>query len=380
MRQQRFIVLLLAAFIAISAALYFSTQRNLPRDQNGLPLFPSLNDELNSVTSLNVRKGGATPVVTIERKGDIWSVAQRADYPADVSKLRRLLLALSEAKIVEQKTSNPANFSIIGVEDPAQPGAGSAQVDLTAKDGKHSVIIGKPVGQGNFVRRTAENTSYIVEPGISFEAEPRFWIDSRLIDLPVAKIQRIEVKPPGDGAYSVQRTVPSVPLNKRGSGGTAANPDTATNAEAATAVSAATSPGEANFSLNGVPSGRTAAEPQALAPSPTTFSNLTADDVAAADSIDFSKPSNVTVTLSDGNVITFTGIAAGDKRWLQVAASEDAALTAKSKGRAFEISNFRYDAIFRPIEQLLVPKPAPAPPGAKLPHKPAPTKSPAPAS
>ena len=45
------------------------------------------------------------------------------------------------------------------------------------------MIVGKPAGEGNFARRGGENTSYIVEPAISFEAEPRFWIDPKLIDI-----------------------------------------------------------------------------------------------------------------------------------------------------------------------------------------------------
>jgi hypothetical protein len=59
----------------------------------------------------------------------------------------------------------------------------------------------------------------------------------------------------------------------------------------------------------------------------------------------------------------------GEKRWIQVAAPKSAVLSAKANGRAFEIASYRYDQIFKPLEQLLVPKPAPAakptPPGAK---------------
>jgi hypothetical protein len=67
--------------------------------------------------------------------------------------------------------------------------------------------------------------------------------------------------------------------------------------------------------------------------------------------------------MSDGNVITLTGAAVGDKHWIQLQASKDAALNALTAGRAFEVPSYRFDAIFRPLEQLLVPK-AP-PPGAK---------------
>jgi len=64
MSRQRFIALLVAAALAISGALYLSTQRNLPRDTHGAALLPALGGELNTVTALSVRRGSATPSVT----------------------------------------------------------------------------------------------------------------------------------------------------------------------------------------------------------------------------------------------------------------------------------------------------------------------------
>jgi hypothetical protein len=356
MSRQRFIALMVAALVAICGALYLSTQRNLPRDPHGLPLLPSLAGEMNTVNSLSVRKGGAKPTVTVHKQGEQWTVAERAEYPADVPKLRKLLLALSDAKIREEKTSNPENYGIIGVEDPAQPGATGAQIELTAQDGKHDVIVGKSAGEGSFVRRAGEKTSYIVEPGISVEAEPRYWIDTHLLDIAADRIQSVDTKPATGAAYSVHRVAVSEPKPidaKSGSPGAAA--PAAAPAAAAPAAAAQT---PSKFVLEGVPSGRQAADPQTLAPSPSMLGNLAADDVAAAGDIDFSKPSTVTVTLADGGVITLTGAVIGDKRWIQVAAPKDASLSAKTNGRAFEIATYRYDGIFKPLEQLLVPKPA----------------------
>jgi hypothetical protein len=376
MSRRRFVVLLIAALVAISGALYLSTQRNLARDTHGLPLLPSLASELNSVTELNVRKGSAAPLVTIHKQGEQWTVAQRADYPADVSKLRRLLLALSDAKIREEKTSNPASYSIIGVEDPTLSGASGAQIEVVAHDGKHAVIVGKPAAEGSFVRRAGENTSYIVEPAISVEAEPRFWIDTRLLDLPADKIQGIEAKPAGGPDYSVHRVSAPAPAPAPGAApghAPAPAPAAAQATAPGNAGSANTAAPASTFELTGVPSGRKAADSQQLAPSPSTFGGLTADDVAAAGDLDFSKPSMVTVTMADGNIITFTGATIGDKRWIEVTATKDAALTAKTAGRAFEIPAYRFEAIFKPLEQLLVPKPTPvqktATPEAKGPAK-----------
>jgi hypothetical protein len=362
MSRQRFLALSLAALLAISAALFLNAQRNRAPEVHGGPLLPWLAGELNTVTSLSVRRGSATPTVTVHNQGGRWTVAERGDYPADVSKLRTLLQALSDAKITEEKTSNPASFAVIGVQDPAPAGATGpkgatgatgAEISITAQDGKHTVIIGKPVGEGNFARRGGENTSYSIEPAISFEAEPRYWIDAKLIDIAAATIQSIEVKPAAGAAYSIHRAAPA----------TAAAPAPAVTGPASARPGAARATGaelSQNFTLDSVPPGRKAADSASLAPSPSILSGLTADDVTAAGSLDFSKPTVAIVTLSDGNVVTLTGTVIGDKHWIQVRTGKDAALDAKAAGRAFEIAGYRYDAIFRPLEQLLVPKETPA--------------------
>jgi hypothetical protein len=360
MSRQRFIALLIAAVLAISGALYLSSRRNLPRDTHGGVLLPSLAGELNTVTALSVRRGSAAPTVTVHAQDGRWIVAERGDYPADVSKVRKLLLALSDAKIVEEKTSNPANFAVIGVEDPSAPGATGAEISVTARDGKHAVIIGKPVGAGNFARRGGENSSYSVEPGISFESEPRFWIDTRLLDIAAAGIQSIEVKPAAGSAYTVRRVIAGPASGAAGP----ANAGAAGSANAGAAgppapKDAENSKGAENFTLDGVPPGRKAADAASLAPSPTAYSGLTVDDVTPAGDVDFSKATVATVTFSGGNVITMTGTTIGDKHWVQVKSSKDAALNAKAAGRAFDIAGYRFDAIFRPLEQLLVPKASP---------------------
>jgi len=355
MTRQRLITLSIAALLALGAALMLTSHRNAAPDLHGTLLLPSLATELDTVTSVSVFKGSPTPMVTVHKQNDQWTVAERANYPADVSKVRKLLLSLSDAKIREEKTSNPESYPVIGVEDALKPGATGSQLELLAKSGKLDVIVGKPAGQGNFVRRAAEKTSYVAEPSITFEAEPRFWIDTRLLDLANDKIQSIEFKPASGPGYTLRRV---------------AEPPAA-GSSAATAPSSTSPPPPpppppvSKFVLEGVPNGRQANDAGSIAPLPSTFSSLTDEDVSAAGDIDFAKPSILALTLTDSSVITLTGTVVDDKRWIQVAAPKDALLTAKANGRAFEIASYRYDQIFRPLEQLLVPKPAP--PGPKKP-------------
>jgi hypothetical protein len=336
MSRGRFTALLIAALIVLAAALYLGSTRNAGEPSTEGTLFlPKLAASLGTVSEIDLQKGAPAPAVTLHRSGDQWSVAQRADYPADAAKVRKLLLSLADARIIEEKTSNPANFPVIGVEDPVKPGAAGTQIRLTTKDGKPSVIVGKPTGEGNFARRGGENRSFTVAPGITADVEPKAWIDSRLLDVPVAQIQSVAVKFAAAPGYTLHRL----------------------------------KPGEDGFALDGAPpKGRKLNDAKALAPSGSALSSLTADDVAAASSIDFSKSSQAVFTLADGNVITVTGAAPDDKRWIEVQSTKDTALDAKAQNRAFEVASYRYDAIFRPMEQLLVPEAKPPPGAGKTPR------------
>jgi hypothetical protein len=279
--------------------------------------------------------------------------------------------SLTDAKIIEEKTSNPASYPVIGVEDPLKPEAGGAEVSVSVADGKHAVIVGKSSPEGSYVRRAGEDKSYSVAPAISVDAEPRFWIDTKLLDLKTADIQKVDMKFSGSPSYMIHRAAPppaAAPVPVHAPAPAPATPPTPEAPAAPAPASPPTPPPPADFTLDGVPAGRKAGDPRTLAPSPTTYGNLTIDDVAQADNIDFSKASVATLTLANGNVVTITGAVIGEKHWVKVSATQDAALTAKATGRAYEISNFRYDAIFRPLEQLLVPNtPVGPPPPGKLP-------------
>jgi len=352
MTRQRFLQLLIVAVVAISIALLLNARRNQSADTTGLPVFPGLADDLNAVSGVSLQKASATPSVTLHKSGDVWTVAERADYPADVSKLRRLLVSLGDAKVIEEKTSDPQRFAAIGVDDPA-PGAAGVEVTVITPKDKRALIVGKSVGGGNFVRRPGETKSYSVEPAINADADPHYWIDGRLLNIASAQVQDITVKPLGTPAYSLHRPKPVADAKVA---------DAATKATADAKPATATPPAPANdtFTLDAVPTGRKPLEGAALAASANLLSGLNADDVAQASSIDFSQASQATVTLTDGTVITLTGTVIGDKHWIQVTSSKDAALSAKASGRAFDIAPYRYDGIFKPLEQLLVPKPAPA--------------------
>jgi hypothetical protein len=361
MSRQRFVLLLIAALVVITGAVFLSSRRDAPQETVNAPLLPSLASDMAAVNAVLIRKGAPAPTLTVHKVGNQWTVAELQDYPADVSKLRTLLLSLRDAKTIEEKTSDPARYATLGVEDPSQPNAVGTEVTIVAPGSKKSVIVGKSVLRRSFVRRAGEARSYAVEPAISVESDARFWIDPHLIDLPSTEIQRIDVKPATGTSYSLHR------LKIEASAAHALNASKATRGAPGNGVAESNGPGSSaddSFALEGVPPGRQALDARLLAPPSTMLTGLTADDVSPVNAIDFSQSSQAVVTRNDGAVLMLTGVVIGTKHWLQVQSTKDAALNARAQGRAFEIASYRYDGIFRPVDQLLVPKPTPIPKSA----------------
>jgi hypothetical protein len=327
---RQFLTLLSLAVLGIVTALYVTGRRDRTPEATGAALFPGLAARIADVSTVTIRRGATTPSVELRRKGAAWTVAERSDYPADVGKLRRLLLSLADARIVEEKTADPANYAALGVEDAATPGAVGTEVrftvDAAAPAAQRGVIIGKSTGDGAYVRLAGTARSELVTPGISVETNPQYWIDTRLLDVAPAAIAALEVHPAAGPGY----------LLRRASGG------------------------GTDFALAVVPPGRAALESKALAPSPVAFGNLTAEDVAPASSVAFSAPATAILSLNDGNQLTLRGSPVGNQRWITVESTKNDALSAKTRGFAYELAPYRYDAIFRPLEQLLQPKPSAA--------------------
>jgi hypothetical protein len=183
---------------------------------------------------------------------------------------------------------------------------------------------------------------------------PPAWIDARLFNVPASSVQSVELKPAAGPRYVLHRAKP-VEAKPGEADSQKPKPGDQKPGEQKPGGPKAVE-ADAGFALETVPAGRKALEAKQLTPSRVALLDVRAEDVAKASDIDFSKPTQAIFTLSDGNVLTLTGTAIGDKRWIEIQATKDATLAAKAQNRAFELASYKYDAIFRPLDELLVPK------------------------
>lgn len=331
---------LLAAGVAVIAfAIWLSSRRHLERDlAAGSLVLPGLEQSVNAVTTVSLRKGDDTHATLRKdgngKDGSGWSVGERA-WPADVGKVRKLLLNLGALNIVEEKTRLPVNYPELGVEDVTSPKATGTRIEIAAPPHNWAVIVGKSSGaKSGYVRVANAPQSLLAAPLLTVDADPKVWLDHGLIDLNVERVREVEEHPAGGTAFSATREKKE----------------------------------QSNFSVQPLPKGRQLSSPGAADGMAAALSALTLDDVRKAPTDSDASRSRAVFRTFDGLEVEIDGRKDGTHSLVTLSARSTAEgtaaeanrLEARFRGWEFEIPDYKYNAVFTPLDQLLQPLPAPA--------------------
>jgi hypothetical protein len=207
----RTLVALLAALGILVALAFAVSISQRPTETSGGLLLPDLKTQLNAIDRIVVRTAGNKTVATLVRSEAGWALSERHDYAADVGRIRKNLIALAEARMLEEKTSNPELYGRLKVEDIEKESAGGVQLDLGAGDKTTSVIIGSTgVGGGDraYVRRAGEPTSWLVSGAFDLPRDTGEWLDRSLTDIDAARVHAITITQPGGATVRIVKASP----------------------------------------------------------------------------------------------------------------------------------------------------------------------------
>ncbi len=266
-----------AALAVIAGVLSLSERREMESDAL---LMPALKPVLNDLTRITVLGAGAETVATLERSAAGWSVAERAGYPADLGRLRALLLGLAEARIVEEKTSNPDSYAKLGVQDIEAEDAGGVRLNLEADGQAFSVILGdSAVGGGDmtYARRPGEATSWLVTGELDPPREAGDWLDRNVTDIASDRVATVTLTHPDGTVLRLTKTSRSA----------------------------------TDFDVESIPEGRKLSYPAVANGIGSVLASLTLDDVQPAATFDPGETQAVT-----GRFETFDGLVVESQAWV----------------------------------------------------------------
>ncbi|HZP68224.1 MAG TPA: DUF4340 domain-containing protein [Rudaea sp.] len=286
-----------AAIVALAAAIAINVSRRPESEANEKPkaLLPELHDHVNDVNQITLTGAEGKTLATLKRTGDAWNVVEKANYPADLAKIREFLIKLDQATILEQKTSNPKLYAELGVDDVKDKDAKGVLVELAGLPQPVKLIVGNyngAGGGGTFVRRDGDAQSWLAKGNIAVAKNTADWEMRDLADIPSNRLKSV----------------------------------TLTNPDGKTLAAAKEQPGDANFKVADVPKGREVSSEFAANGLASTLAGLKADDVFPAK--DMPPPDKVykaQYAAFDGLVIDVTAWDKDGKDYAELAARLDTA-------------------------------------------------------
>lgn len=376
MNARRSIVLGAAALVVAGAAMWVSVRNGPEHAAGDQPVLTALAESLDSVNEVRLSRGDGV-ATTLQRRDNGWFVAQR-DYPADPARLRALMIQLSTLRAVEPKTSDPAHYEALNVEDAAAAQSHSVRIDVVAGARTWALLLGKAAEpSGGFVRVAGTAMALLAQPRIEADPQPTHWIKTELIDVATDRIQQVTVHPADGPSYWLARDARGV----------------------------------ADLTLHGVPPGRKPAAPTVLDAVARTLTRLNAEDVKHRAAGAPEHLSRASFRTFEGLQLDLDGYREGASNWIRVsasvdqetarrfaptpaageakapaakegesksaeaqvaqakgpdAASEAAAINSRLGSYDFQIPVYQYDAIYRQLRELLAQPPGrPVTPGSK---------------
>ncbi|PCJ31078.1 MAG: hypothetical protein COA90_07425 [Gammaproteobacteria bacterium] len=193
-------ILLIVTAIMVALMLMTIQRPSSNSDDEGL-LFPELKSQLSNIDTIHIKSNQDD--FTLIKSGEDWLIKERWNFPADFNLVKRALIDLSDAKILERKTAKAEQYPILGVEG-TDDGGQSIQLTLSNGDEQFAgFILGREreLGQTGgarqfYVRRVAEKESWLAEGYLNLTPLMLNWIDSEVINIARERIVQVNIIQP----------------------------------------------------------------------------------------------------------------------------------------------------------------------------------------
>ncbi len=158
-------------------------------------LFPDLRANAEQIDQVTIRSSQGQ-VLLASRTDSGWQASipdAQGTYPLDSQPLAALLNALADATLDEKKTSNPAKYAVLGIQDLAVEDSLARQVTIQSAEHTWQVLIGNApsVRQGSYVRRPDQAQVWFTQQETSLPLDEYAWLRQPILPFELADVQTL---------------------------------------------------------------------------------------------------------------------------------------------------------------------------------------------
>lgn len=199
-------ILILSSIAFIISIIAFTTvdydEKKL--DESNL-LFSQLSNQLDAITKIKIEKKKES--FSVKKTDNQWVMESKDSFPVPLDKVKTNLIAISEIKLVEQKTNNPDNFHLLGLQDLNAASKTEQSYDKQPKIitlykndtvqakfilGEHK--LSSPDIVSFYVRTPKENQTWLAESTSVIGTNSSEWLNKKIIDIPKTDIKSVHLK------------------------------------------------------------------------------------------------------------------------------------------------------------------------------------------
>ncbi len=201
--------------VVILLAVFANREPSSSLPQSGQLLFPNLMSVVNEVNEVAIETKEQT--VTLVRGEQTWGVKEKADYRADVEKVKQAIVGLADLRIHEPKTKNPELYERLGLQDKDQEGSTSKTVTVnTANNPEAAKLVmgnqrpakGNPRMSDIYVRKPGDPQTWLVIGNVPIETMPGEWLDKEVTALTTKRVRQVTVTHPKGDTLHLSKAKP----------------------------------------------------------------------------------------------------------------------------------------------------------------------------
>ncbi|MGY8813536.1 MAG: DUF4340 domain-containing protein [Gammaproteobacteria bacterium] len=206
MKNKRLLILACLTLVIIVAAS-ISTNKRAPQTViEKISLAPELKSQINNVAQIIIES--ADGAVHIAKDDNEWVVMQADNYPALFNKVKKLVLDTADLYVLSEKTSNPALFNELGVEEITEENSNSTLLTLLDSSGTSltSIIVGNSRNQDSvYVRTAGSNNTYLVSGQPEVSTKSTDWIEKTLFNIADERVMGVTIEHPSGEVLMLNR-------------------------------------------------------------------------------------------------------------------------------------------------------------------------------